>query len=758
MKAIQLRLLVFWTLVMGVLLAAASVGRAQVQSNTVVVKATKHAFAPPLSQVVPIPPPSEQLSLLPDGDDFPVHGPRATGLVKDSVLQESPDEALPSGLSTLSTTPGQNFLGIGTGLNGFVDQFAVPDTNGNVGPTQFVEWINYSFAVFDKSNGSLAYGPAAGNTLWQALGGPCYNHNNLDPIVQFDKLAQRWVMMMPEFQAPFYLCVAVSNTSDAITGGWDLYQFTIPNRVDPDYPKMGVWPDGYYVSYNQYNSVGFVGAAACALDRNSMLASAAATMQCFTNISVAYDVLLPGDLDGKVPPPTGSPAYFLNYDANDQSLDLWQFHVDWTTPSNSTFTGPTNIPVAAFTDLCGESAPPLGQVDGPCIPQAGTQQMLNSYEDRVMYRLAYRHFADHESLLASHTVNTGTAPNNTGIRWYELQKTTAGFGLYQQGTYAPDSSYRWMGSIAMDKLGDIALGYSVSSSTLNPSIRYTGRVPSDALGQMESEIDVLSSASVAHSSQINSSSWGDYSSMVIDSTDDCTFWYMNEYQPTLGTHWSTRIASFSFPSCTSPLPWAVVNMASNTGNPISNLTIPATGTGHLLAVAIMMNANASVAGVSDNATGGSSLYISAGARSTLSGLSTEIWYAVNSKPGATIVTPTFVGSPTHVEITVWEVSGVSMFAPDATNTSTGTVVQNTLGPAVTTTQAGDFIVSVLFAGKATLSGISTGNEFTNDFKTGGNGWAHITSNSSGAGTHQASWYTVAPAGKYCASTVAFFPN
>ncbi len=488
MRAMRSRLLGSGPLVVVMFLMTTSFSWAQGQSKTIVVKATRHASAPPLNQIVPIPPQSAGLSsTLPDDEaELTTQAPHATSPARDSVLQQSPDTTVLSGFSTLSTVPGQNFLGIGTGLNGFVDQSAVPDTNGAVGTTQFVEWINYSFAVFNKADGSLAYGPATGNTLWQALGGPCYNHNNLDPIVQFDKQAERWVMMMPEFVAPFYLCVAVSKTSDAVTGGWNLYQFAVPAKLDPDYSKLGVWPDGYYVTYNQYNSVGFVGPAACALDRNSMLKGNAATMQCFTNIGLSYGSLLPGDLDGNIPPPTASPNYFLNFDANGQFLDLWQFHVDWTTPANSTFTGPTNIPVASFTPACA----------GACIPQAGTKQLLNGLGDRVMYRLAYRHFADHESLLVNHTVNTGTGSNNTGVRWYELQKTTGTFGVYQQGTYAPDSSYRWMGSIAMDKLGDIALGYSVSSSTLSPSIRFTGRVPGDALGQMESEIDLLSAQSV----------------------------------------------------------------------------------------------------------------------------------------------------------------------------------------------------------------------------------------------------------------------
>jgi hypothetical protein len=200
--------------------------------------------------------------------------------------------------------------------------------------------------------------------------------------------------------------------------------------------------------------------------------------------------------------------------------------------------------------------------------------------------------------------------------------------------------------------------------------------------------------------------------------------------------------------------WAVVENASNAG-PISSLTIPATGTGNLIVVALMFNDGTYVTSVSDDA---GNAYVSADAKAYVGALSTEIWYAVNSKPGATVVTPTFAESTTHVEITVWEVSGISTSAPDVTNTSSGSItLNNTPGPAVITTHAGDFIVSVLFAADTNVSGISTGNEFTNDFTTNGNGWAHITSNSVPAGTHQASWVTSTPQGEYCASTVAFRP-
>jgi hypothetical protein len=200
--------------------------------------------------------------------------------------------------------------------------------------------------------------------------------------------------------------------------------------------------------------------------------------------------------------------------------------------------------------------------------------------------------------------------------------------------------------------------------------------------------------------------------------------------------------------------WVVVSDASNAG-PISSLTIPGTGTGNLIVVALMFNEGTYVTSVSDDA---GNAYVSADAKAYTSALSTEIWYAVNSKPGATVVTPAFAESTSHVEITVWEVSGISNSAPDVTNTLSGSVtLDNTPGPAVITSHAGDFIVSILFAVDTSISGISTGNEFTNDFTTNGNGWAHITSNSAPAGTHQASWVTSTPQGGYCASTVAFRP-
>jgi len=231
----------------------------------------------------------------------------------------------------------------------------------------------------------------------------------------------------------------------------------------------------------------------------------------------------------------------LNFGSN--SLNLWKFHVDFATPANSTFTGPSTLAVAAFTEACS---------GGVCIPQSGTSEKLDSLGDRLMYRLAYRNFGTHASLVVNQSVavTAGKHGGNTGVRWYELRSLSATptvFSVFQQGTFAPDSSFRWMGSIAMDEVGDIAVGFSVSSSSIHPEIHYIGRVPGDAPGTLESEATIIDGGG----SQLHSlNRWGDYSSMSVDPVDDCTFWYTNEYLKTNGTfNWSTRIASFKFSGC-----------------------------------------------------------------------------------------------------------------------------------------------------------------------------------------------------------------
>ncbi len=437
----------------------------------------------------------------------------------------------------VGTTPGLNFAGVGNGDYGFAPDAAPPDTNLAVGATQVVQWVNESFAVFNKSTGALVMGPVAGNSVWSGFGGGCQNNNDGDPIVQYDKINNRWILTQFSVSTtPYLQCVAVSTTSDA-TGTYNRYAFNYGSSEFPDYPKVGVWPDAYYISFNMFTNT-FTGAQVCAYNAAAMRSGAPATQVCF-HLSSSYGGLLPSDLDGSTLPPAGTPNLFLNFGTN--SLNLWKFHVDFGTPGNSTLTGPTNIPVAAFTAACSGG--------GACIPQPGTSQKLDSLADRLMYRLAYRNFGTYESLVVNHSVSVGGRGKSqaVGVRWYELRNPNGTPTVFQQGTFSPDSTYRWMGSIAMDKLGDMALGYSASSGSLFPSIRYTGRLVTDAPGTMQSENTIQAGAG----SQLrNLNRWGDYSAMAMDPGDDCTFWYTTEYLKSNGTfNWSTRIASFKFSSC-----------------------------------------------------------------------------------------------------------------------------------------------------------------------------------------------------------------
>lgn len=401
-----------------------------------------------------------------------------------------------------------------------------------------MQWVNLNVAVFDKTTGNLVAGPTAGNALWSGFGGPCETNNSGDPISQYDKAGGRWVLAQPVFTSPYMYCVAVSTTSDA-TGTYYRYAFATPNNttVFPDYPKLGIWPDAYYASFNGFTGNTFTGTIACAYQRSAMLTGAPATQVCFQQMS-SLGSLLPSDLDGATAPPAGSPNFYMSFGSN--SLELFKFHVDFSTPANSTFTGPTVIPVAAFTEACS---------GGACIPQPTTSQKLASLGDRLMYRLAYRNRSGIESLLVNHSIHVsgGKHSQTSGVRWYEIQRPNSSPTVYQQGTFSPDSTSRWMGSIAMDKAGNIALAYSASSGSVFPAIRFTGRVPSDPLGTLEGENSIQTGAG---SQVAGLSRWGDYSSMSVDPVDDCTFWYTTEYLMYSGAYnWSTRIASFKFPTC-----------------------------------------------------------------------------------------------------------------------------------------------------------------------------------------------------------------
>jgi hypothetical protein len=452
-----------------------------------------------------------------------------------------------------------------------------PDPNGAVGPSHFVEMVNSSYSVYNKT-GTRLVGPVHINPLWSNLPGRCQVDNDGDPVVVYDHLADRWVLTQFAVNGgngPFAQCVAVSTTSDP-TGSFYVYEFDQP--IFNDYPKFGVWSDAYYMTANEFGGAGgtFSGAGAYAFERAAMLAGQVAREVFFDlgTVNSSFGGMLPGTVDG-APPPVGSPDYFAEVDsqANSPSLGadamrIWKFHVDWTNPNNSTF-GLSGQPNSTL--LVTMWGPPQCVYGvGTCVPQEGSPYQLDVLGDRLMQRLVYRNFGDHESLLINHSV---IADVRIGLRWYEVRSPGSSPTIYQQSTWAPvDTLYRWMGSIAMDHFGDIAIGYSTSSPASFPSLAYAGRLAGDPLSQLsQGETQMwagLGPQNVAFFVPPEGR-WGDYSALTVDPTDGCTFWYVNEYFASLtdqganapGAPWRTRIGSFKFPTCQAS-PVQIVGVAS----------------------------------------------------------------------------------------------------------------------------------------------------------------------------------------------------
>ena len=421
---------------------------------------------------------------------------------------------------------------------------APPDTNGEVGATQYVQDVNVGFQVFNKSTGASVFGPVDIATLWQTLGGTCFNFGDGDPVVLYDQIANRWVItQFAGSSVPTDECIAVSTTSDA-TGSYNAYDFNLGTDFF-DYPKFGVWPDAYYMSMNVFNSsaTAFLGVQPFAFDRAAMLAGLPnPTFVTFRNppfFDPSADPFMPGDVDGPNPPPAGAPNPFLTEGVS-ATWPLYRFHVDFAAPGNSTFALAANLSPAPYTTLCP------GFVCST-VPQLGSPDGLDTLGDRGMFRNAYRNFGGgREALVGNISVSSGGV---AGIRWFELANVTSGTPTFaQQSTYQPDTTYRWMGSAALDGVGDLALGFSASSSTIHPQIRYAGRLASDPANQLSQGETTLFSG--AGSQTGSSNRWGDYSDMTVDPVDDCTFWYTQEYYATTSQfNWRTRIGSFKFPTC-----------------------------------------------------------------------------------------------------------------------------------------------------------------------------------------------------------------
>jgi hypothetical protein len=477
-------------------------------------------------------------------------------------------------------SPLRTFEGVSNADNARLFGFRVapPDPNGAVGPNHYVEMVNLAFAVYDKQGTRLA-GPTKAGDLWRGFPVADCSANAGDPVVLYDRRADRWILT--QFTAvdpgPYYNCVAVSQTSDP-TGAYFRYAFNWAGWF-PDYPKYSVWSNAYLLTSRDFEFAPPEGyrISVASLERQKMISGdpSARMVRFFVDSAVVPkyllgDGLLPADVDGWSQAEDGAPAPIVGtmnatgpYGAPFDALNIFELSVDWQSPEQASFGLARQLPVAQFTSAfpCKDTItinppPPTGGPPPPnsqtrsCIPQPGTTRKIDilSYRQRPTFRLAYRNFGGYEAMVTNQSVQA--SPGMAGVRWYEIRRKNGEYSVFQQGTYAPaDGVHRWMGSIAMDKKGNIGLGYSVSNGMdVYPGIRFTGRLKNDRLGQMTlGEGTIIDGTG---SQLTRNSRWGDYTSLNIDPTDDCTFWYVNEYIQTTGlANWQTRIASFRLPGC-----------------------------------------------------------------------------------------------------------------------------------------------------------------------------------------------------------------
>src|SRR5436190_14741056 len=460
------------------------------------------------------------------------------------------------------------------------------DNSLAIGPNQVFQIVNSQLAIFDKQ-GKTLYGPVSTNTMFASFGGACEARPNGDAVVRYDQLAGRWLVVMPIFRrvvfdadrskpgepakpgtaarastgrpgpppalppAPqrgqqppaqpvegtYAMCYAVSTSSDPL-GTYHRYAFERP--LFPDYPRPAVWPDGYYVPTSTGDEV--IQKHACVVEREKMLKGLPATEQCIIIDGVNF--LNNADLDGVALPPRGAPNVMLAAGGTqlkqvleDDSIYAWNFHVDWKNPANTRLVGPMKIAVAPYQYLCG------GQLTN-CVPQPGSDRRLDAQGDKIMARVVYRKVKARESIVAVHSVNTSAGGG--GVRWYEFRLDKKRVPrVYQQGTYAPDKFYRWMASPAIDRMGNIGLGYSFGGAPNFAGQRFAGRLRNDPLGQLTLRENVLAEGEAAQ----NAMRWEDYTQTAIDPSDDCTIWYVGDYLKKGATNYSSRIGAFRLPGC-----------------------------------------------------------------------------------------------------------------------------------------------------------------------------------------------------------------
>ena len=557
-------------LVVGVLLPCCLPLAAQ-DNDTYINRATRFAVSPPL----------RDLSKLPPQPQYAFHEAnrvrriprRPVGPVVDTVEQSS----APVGDPAYSIIA--DFIGVGNGFPNYSVIDAPPDTNMAVGDTQIVQWVNVSYTVCQKTSPYTCGSAIDGNTIWTSLGGICGVNNDGSAIAQWDVTAHRWILAQNVLTGNYGICVAVSTSPDA-TGTYYLYEFPALNNGYPDYPKWGIWPTGYFQTYNNFGpgDSGFLGAVFCAYNSAKLLVGDQTAEQICHQYLNIDDSLLPADRDSPTAPPAGQDEFAIGSVGRDDNghLSLYSVHInnqnDWT--KGASFNGNGNsqlIRVSPYGPSCN------GAYGGTCVPQKGIPDLLDSLGDRLMYRFAYWEDQPLANVFATPPLpvpaqhwlvnfDVAASSGNIGPRWMEitapikkvsLPTDLAKLTVFQQGTYAPDGNWRWMGSIARDKVGDILLGYSESCGStcpggtlggVYPSVYIAGRQVNDplGLGNLEAEVQVIGGAG---SQPDTSNLWGGYSSMRIDE-DGCTFWYTQEYYlVTQPFDWSTQVASAKFSNC-----------------------------------------------------------------------------------------------------------------------------------------------------------------------------------------------------------------
>ncbi len=460
------------------------------------------------------------------------------------------------------------------------------DNSLAVGRDHVVQIVNSQMAIFTK-RGETIWGPVSTNAIFAGFGGVCEARPNGDAVVRYDQLADRWLIVMPIFRrsvfggdrsqpgapAPpgqaarpgtgrpgppppleprvppgqprppqptegtFAMCYAVSATADPL-GPYHRYAFERP--LFPDYPRPAVWPDGYYVPTSTGDDV--IEKHACVVERSKMLAGLPAREQC--RVIEGVNFLNNADMDGRALPPAGAPNVMMAAGGTqlknmfeDDGIYVWSFHVDWEDPTKSRIDGPVKVAVAPYRYLCN------GQLSN-CVPQPGVDRRLDAQGDKIMQRLVYRNIDGREAIVAVHSVDT--AAGGGGVRWYEFRiDRSRQVRLHQQGTFAPDASYRWMASPAMDRRGNVAIGYSFGDATHFPGQRFAARLAADPPGVLGFHESVL----VEGESTQDLMRWQDYTQTAIDPSDDCTIWYVGDYIKKGASSYSTRIGAFRLPGC-----------------------------------------------------------------------------------------------------------------------------------------------------------------------------------------------------------------